>query len=144
MIIYCLKITTFDKRELYTNLKYYKKIKNFKNSLYFKISKVVYKKQSLLSLKNLSLAISDHTFNESKIKKKNNNNLSNDIKEYIVNSFEKNNFLNFNKLKNKFKDYDVTTANLYNYLNNIKKTYKKDGKEIKRIKTGIFKIINFP
>lgn len=142
MIIYCLKITTFDKRELYTNFKNYKKICLFKNKIYEKLSKVRYKKQIILSIKSLSLAISDHTFDYKKSKKKNNDNLSRDIKKYIIKSFEKNNLLNFNNLKNKFKDYDVTTANLYNYLNNVKKIYKKDGKEIKRVKSGIFKMMD--
>lgn len=140
MINYCLKIRTFDKRNIHTDIKNYKKIEQYKNCLYKQISKVKYNGQILLSLKNLAAAISDHTFNDKKIIKKNNN-LSNEIKKYIMDSFEKNNFLNFKNLKNKFKDCDVTTANLYNYLNNIKKIYKKDGKEIKRIKSGIFKII---
>lgn len=144
MIKHCLKIMTLDKRFFYTEIKNYKKIINSKNCVYKRICKVLFRGQKLLSIKNLSVAIADHTFNDKKIKKKNNDNLSNDIKEYIIDSFEKNNFLNFNNLKNKFKDYDVTTANLYNYLNNVKKIYKKDGKEIKRIKSGIFKIINFP
>lgn len=140
MINNCLKIITFDKRSIYTDIKNYKKIISFKNCLYKQISKVKYNGQILLSFKNLAIAISDHTFNDKKIIKRNNN-LSSEIKDYIINSFEKNNFLNFKNLKNKFKDSDVTTANLYNYLNNVKKIYKKDGKEIKRIKSGIFKII---
>jgi hypothetical protein len=140
-MIHCLKIKTFDKRILYTNFKNYKKIILLKNIIYKQVSKVKYRRQVLLSLKNLALAITDQTFNDKKILKRNNN-LSNDIKNYIIKSFEKDTFLNFNNLKNKFKDYDVTTANLYNYLNNIKKIYKKDGKEIKRIKSGIFKIVD--
>lgn len=144
MIKHCLKIITLDKRFFYTEIKNYKKISSSKNCIYKRVCKVLYKGQKLLSLKNLASALADHTFNDKKIKKKINNNLSNDIKEYIINSFEKNSFLNFNNLKNKFKDYDVTTANLYNYLNNVKKIYKKNGKEIKRIKSGIFKITNFP
>jgi|694.fasta_scaffold12311_21 hypothetical protein len=140
MINYCLKIKTFDNRNFYTDIKNYKKIISYKNCLYKQISKVRYEEQILLSLKNLAIAITDNTFNDKKIIKKNIN-LSNEIKNYIKDSFEKNSFLNFKNLKDKFKDCDVTTANLYNYLNNIKKIYKKDGKEIKRIKSGIFKII---
>jgi hypothetical protein len=140
MINYCLKIKTFDNRSFYTDFKNYKKIKSYKNCLYKQLSRVKYNEQILLSLKNLATAIADNSFNDKKIIKKNIN-LSNEIKKYIIESFEKNNFLNFKNLKDKFKDCDVTTANLYNYLNNIKKVYKKDGKEIKRIQSGIFKII---
>jgi hypothetical protein len=136
---YCLKIKTFDERSVYLNFNNYSKVSKFKNILFKEITKVVFKGQKTLSLKNLSAAIADHTFNDKKISKKNDN-LSDDIKSYIMKSFEKDSFLNFNNLKNKFKDYDVTTANLYNYLNNIKKLYKKDGKEIKRVRSGIFKI----
>jgi hypothetical protein len=136
---YCLRIKTFDGRSLYINFNNYSKIVKFKKILFKDLAKVVFKGQKILSFKNLSAAIADHTFNDRKISKKNDN-LSNDIKSYIMKSFEKDSFLNFNNLKNKFKDYDVTTANLYNYLNNIKKLYKKDGKEIKRIRSGIFKI----
>lgn len=136
---YCLRIKTFDERSIYTSFNNYSKIAKYKKILIKEISKVLFKEQKILSLKNLSSAVADHTFNDNKISKKNDN-LSDDIKTYIMKSFETNRFLNFNNLKDKFKDYDVTTANLYNYLNNIKKLYKKDGKEIKRIRSGIFKI----
>ena len=136
---YCLKIKTFDERSVYLNFNNYSKVSKFKNILFKEITKVIFKGQKTLSLKNLSAAIADHSFNDTKISKKIDN-LSDDIKSYIMSSFEKDSFLNFNNLKNKFKDYDVTTANLYNYLNNIKKLYKKDGKEIKRVRSGIFKI----
>lgn len=135
---YCIKITTFDKRQFYLDSKDFSKVIKHKGIVFESLRKVKFNNQKVLDLKDIARAISDHTFTYSK--NKNNDNLSEDIKNYILKSFEQKNFLNFNGLKQRFKDYDVTTSNLYNYLNNIKKIYKKRGREIKRIKSGVFKL----
>ena len=136
----CIKIRTFDKRNIFTLCSHYKELKEYEKVLFSKIEKTTYNNQVILSIKHILIALSDHTFNENKIFKTNKN-VSEDIKKYINKSFEKNKVLNFNKMKNKFEKYGVTKANLYNYLNNVKKLYQKDGKQIKRIKSGIFKLI---
>mgnify|MGYP003332997605 CR=1 FL=1 len=137
---FCLKIKTFDKRNLFTLYKNKKLLSAYERVLFSKMEKTKYNDQIILSVNKLTLAISDHSFNaNSKIF--NNKNVSNNIKSYINKSFEKNKILNFEKLKNKFEKYGITKANLYNYLNNVKKSYEKDGKKIKRIRSGIFKLI---
>jgi len=135
---FCIKIKTFDERYLYVGPDDLKTIFVFKGIIFDSLRKVKFNDQKIININDLSIALSDHTFshNRSKI----NDHLSEDIKNYILNSFEKKNILNFNGLKERFKDYDVTTSNLYNYLNNIKKIYKKKGREIKRVKSGIFKL----
>ena len=136
----CIKIRTFDKRNIFTLCSHYKELKEYEKILFSKIEKIEYNNQVILSIKHILIALSDHTFNENKIFKTNKN-ISENIKKYINKSFEQNKFLNFNKLKSKFEKYGVTKANLYNYLNNVKKIYQKDGKQIKRVKSGIFKLI---
>jgi hypothetical protein len=132
----CIKIKTFDNRIYYSQYSNIKKIKKF-NFLIKNYKTVVFKDYNLLKIKNLIKAICSETLMQKNLINKN---ISDEIKEFIKNSFEKNKKLNFIELKNKFSKYNIKNINLYNHLNQIKKVYKKLGKEIKRTKTGVFEL----
>jgi hypothetical protein len=132
----CIKILTLDDRIYYTN---YSNIKNIKKlKIIIKNYRIVkYKNQEILKIEQIIKVICSHTLNQ---KNSINNNISNKIKNFIKDSFEKNKILNFIELKKKFSKYNIKNINLYNHLNQVKKIYKKAGKEIKRTKTGIFEL----
>jgi hypothetical protein len=132
----CIKIKTFDNRVYYSQYSNIKKIKKF-NFLIKSYKTIVFKNYNLLKLKILIKAICSETLMQKNLINKN---ISDEIKEFIKNSFEKNKKLNFIELKNKFSKYNIKNINLYNHLNQIKKMYKKLGKEIKRTKTGVFEL----
>jgi hypothetical protein len=130
----CIKIITIDGRTYYTDFKYIKIIEKIK--ILIKNYKIIENKnQKIINIKNIIKLICSHTLQEKTL---NNTNLSKEIKNYIKSSFEKKKTLNFLDLKKKFSKYK--NINLYNHLNQIKKIYKKNGIEIKRVKTGIFKL----
>jgi hypothetical protein len=132
----CIKIKTFDERVYYTNINNIEKIKKIKFLIKNK-KIIIYKNYNLLKIKTLIKAICSETLIQ---KNTINKSLSEEIKKFIQNSFEKNRKLNFLDLKNKFSKYNIKNINLYNHLNQIKKIYKKLGKEIKRTKTGVFEL----
>lgn len=132
----CIKVTTLDNRNYYTSYSNIKKIKKIK-LLIKNYKSVILKNQRLLKSELLIKAICSGTLLE---RSTINKNVSKQIKNFIENSFEKNKTLNFLELKKKFSKYNIKNINLYNHLNQIKKIYKKSGREIKRIKTGIFEL----
>jgi hypothetical protein len=132
----CVKVKTFDDRIYYSKFSDIIKIKKFE--FLIKSYKVInFKNYKLLSIKNLVKAICSEALIQKNIVNKN---ISKEIKEFIKNSFEKNKKLSFMELKNKFSKYNIKNINLYNHLNQIKKIYKKIGKEIKRTKIGVFEL----
>lgn len=135
----CIKVKTFNNRIYYTEYKNIKNIKKIQNIL-IKNNKIVkYENQDILNINQLIKAICNHSYNP---KEKNTIELdvSKRIKKFINKSFEKNKKLNFLELKKRFAKYNIKNINLYNHLNQIKKIYKKNGKEIKRTKSGIFEL----
>lgn len=132
----CIKIRTFDNRIYYSQYSNIKKIKKF-NFLIKSYKTILFKNYNLLKIKSLIKAICSDTLIQKNLINKD---ISDEIKDFIKDSFEKNKKLNFIELKNKFSKYNIKNINLYNHLNQVKKTYKKLGKEIKRTKTGVFEL----
>jgi len=132
----CIKITTLDDRVYYTAYNNIKNIKKLK-IIIKNYSIVKLKNQEIIKLEEIIKVICSPTLNQ---KNSINNSVSKKIKKFIKNSFEKNKTLNFLELKKKFSKYNIKNINLYNHLNQIKKLYKKAGREIKRTKIGMFEL----
>lgn len=132
----CIKITTLDERNYYTS---YNNIKNIKKlKIIIKKYRIVkLKDQEILNLNQIIKLICSYSLNQ---KNTIDDGVSNKIKSFIKDSFEKNKALNFMDLKRKFSKYNIKNINLYNHLNQIKKIYKKAGYNIKRTKTGFFEL----